>query len=234
MDILVFSAHPDDAELGCGGTIAKEVAQGAKVGIIDLTQGEMGTRGTPEIRAKESEDAARILGLEVRENLGLRDGHITDDIKSQELVASAIRRHRPRLIICNAPKDRHPDHGHASELVVDAAFKAGLAKWDIPGCDATAYRPDALYHYIQFYDLQPDVIVDITGFEEVKMEAIKAHASQFYSPNSTEPETLIASKGFLDAIEHRSAEWGRAIGVQHAEGFLVERTVGSSTLSALL
>jgi len=234
LDVLVFAAHPDDAELSCGGTIAKEVAKGQRVGVIDLTRGEMGTRGTTEIRADESKAAAEILGLALRENLGLRDGHITNDEASQAAVAACVRRYRPRVVICNAPRDRHPDHGHASELVVDACFKAGLAKWDIEGSHHAAHRPEAIYHYIQYYDLDPDVLVDISGYEAVKMKAIKAHASQFYNPDSDEPETLIASKDFLNAIERRTSEWGRAIGVASAEGFIAERSLGVASISELI
>ena len=235
LDILAFGAHPDDVELGAGGTLAKQQKLGYKTGIVDLTRGEMGTRGTPEIRDAEARKAADILGCAVRENLGLRDGFLVNDEASQTAVIKIIRKYQPDVILINAPRDRHPDHGVASELLVQASFKAGFTKLEteLDGKKQSAWRPKVLYKYIQFYDLKPDFVVDITGFMPQKMESILAHSSQFYNPNSEEPETVIASKNFLESLEARAQEYGRSIYAQHGEGFIVERVVGVEELMKL-
>ncbi len=235
LDILAFGAHPDDVELGAGGILAKQAAAGYKTGIIDLTEGEMGTRGTSEIRAKEAKEAAEILNCSVRENLQLRDGFIANDEASQIKVIEAIRKYKPEIVLCNAPSDRHPDHGNAAKLLKEATFKAGLRKLKttVNGEEQEAWRPKTLYHYIQFYALQPDLIVDISGYFEKKMASIKAHSSQFFNPNSDEPETVIASKYFFDSIEARSREYGRSIYAEHGEGLIVERVIGISDLFVL-
>ena len=236
LDILAIGAHPDDVELGCAGTLAKEVANGAKVGILDLTLGEMDTRGTPEIRKAEGLKAAEVVGASVRETLSLRDGFINSDEASQKEVIKMIRKYRPEIVICNAPHDRHPDHSRSSELVVQASFLSGLRKLetDINGEIQDAWRPKNVYHYIQYYGLEPDFIVDISGFMETKMNSIKAHASQFFDPNSDEPETVISSKNFFDSVDARAREYGRQIYVEHGEGFIAEGMPGVNSLQAFL
>lgn len=236
LDILAFGAHPDDVELGAGGTLAKEANAGKKTGIIDLTLGELGTRGTPEIRLKEAKRAAEILGCTIRENLRLPDGFFRNERKEQQAVATVIRRFQPDVLLINAPSDRHPDHGRASQLVSDAAFLAGLRKWEIQdeGYSLAPWRPKAVYHYMQFRELPSHLIVDITGFEDIKMESVLAHKSQFYDPDSKEPETVISSKGFMDSVHYRSQNYGRMIGVAHAEAFIADRPIGSSLISHLI
>jgi bacillithiol biosynthesis deacetylase BshB1 len=232
LDILAFGAHPDDVELGAGGILAKHAALGYKTGIIDLTLGEMGTRGTPELRQREAKKAAAILNCAVRENLEMRDGFLQNDEKSQLLVIQAIRKFKPDIVLCTAPTDRHPDHGAAAKLVVDAAFKSGLHKLETTYSDQqqAPWRPRALYHYIQFHALQPDFIVDISGFGDQKMNAIKAHGSQFYDPHSNEPETVIASKYFFESIESRAREYGRQIYAELGEGLLTNNVIGVNDL----
>jgi len=232
LDILAFGAHPDDVELGAGGTLAKHAKQGAKTGIIDLTRGEMGTRGTPEIRDEEAKNAAKILGCVVRENLKMRDGFLVNDEASQLEIIKIIRKYRPEIILINAPRDRHPDHGVASEMVLQASFKSGFTKLEtkLDGQKQNAWRPKVAYKYIQFYDIRPDFVIDISGFMDQKMESIVAHSSQFYNPNSTEPETVIASKSFFESLEARSREYGRSIYAEHGEGFLVDRMIGAEDL----
>lgn len=227
LDILAFGAHPDDVELGCGGMLAKESAAGKRIGIVDLTRGEMGTRGTPEIREKEAAAAAEILGCEHRENLRMDDAFFANDKENQLKVVEVIRRFQPEIVIANAPSDRHPDHGRASELVRQAAFLSGLRRIE-DGHEA--WRPKALYHYIQFQNLEPDVIVDIEGFLDKKMESISAHKSQFFDPNSDEPETVISKKSFMDYIIHRTHDMGRLFYGEQGEGFVVERIPAVNSL----
>ncbi|MBT8236561.1 MAG: bacillithiol biosynthesis deacetylase BshB1 [Bacteroidia bacterium] len=227
LDILVFASHPDDAELGAGATIAKCVAQGKKVGIIDLTRGELGTRGTVEIREKESEAASKILGIHARDNMEFLDGFFKNDEVHQMALIRMIRKYRPDVVLCNAVEDRHIDHARGSKLVSDACFLSGLSKIDskLEGDDQwqESWRPSRVYHYIQWKNLEPDFVVDVSEFIEKKVEAIKAYASQFYDPDSDEPETPISSKNFIDSIIYRSRDLGRLTGVQYAEGFTVER-----------
>ena len=236
VDILAIGAHPDDVELGCGGTLAKHVAAGHRVAILDLTRGEMGTRGTAELRDAEALEAARILGVSQRFNAGMRDGFLENSEANQRLLIAFLRAFRPRIVLATAPKDRHPDHGHASQLILDSCFKAGLkaleTEWE--GEVQVAHRPDHVYHYIQYYDLVPDFSVDITGYMDQKMASIQAHKSQFFDASSQEPETVISSSCFLEGIEARSREWGRAMYVTHAEGFLTERRPGVALLTDLL
>lgn len=235
LDILAFGAHPDDVELGAGGTLAKHAAEGKKVGIIDLTRGEMGTRGTVDIRAKEAEKAAKILGCAIRENLGMRDGYIRNSEENQRLVISCIRKFKPDIVLTNAPSDRHPDHGHAAQLVVESSFLSGLTKLQtvFDGIPQTAWRPRKVYQYIQFHPLSPSFIVDVSAYQATKMDAIKAHESQFYNPDSTEPETVIASKYFFDSLEGRAREYGRAIYVDFGEGFIAPESIGVDDLFCL-
>ncbi|WP_104733978.1 bacillithiol biosynthesis deacetylase BshB1 [Hanstruepera ponticola] len=227
LDILAFGAHPDDVELGCGATIAKEVANGKKVGIVDLTRGELGTRGTAETRDRESEKAADILGVAVRDNMEFADGFFVNDKTHQIELIKIIRKYRPEIVLCNAIDDRHIDHGKGSKLVSDACFLSGLLKIDTKCDDYDGYqepwRPKAVYHYIQWKNLEPQIVVDVTGFIQTKVDAVLAYKTQFYDANSKEPETPISSKNFTDSIEYRARDLGRLINTEHGEGFTVER-----------
>lgn len=238
LDILAFGAHPDDVELGAGATIAKEVASGKKVGIIDLTRGELGTRGTAEIRDKEATEAAKILGISVRENLEFADGFFVNDKAHQMGIIRMLRKYRPHIVICNAVSDRHIDHGKGSSLVSDACFLSGLVKIEtkLEGEDQwqQPWRPTQVYHYIQWKNLEPDFVVDVSGFIEKKTEAIMAYRSQFYDPSSDEPETPISSKNFIESVTYRARDLGRMIGVEHAEGFTAKRFVAVDSLAQLM
>ena len=232
-DVLIFGAHPDDVELGCGGTVAKMVAGGARVAIVDLTRGELGTRGSAELRSEESTKAAEILGVETRINLGLKDGlfQINDD--SLLSVVKLLRKHRPRIVLANALHDRHPDHGKGADLVSQACFLAGLIKID-PDSGLKPHRPDAVYHYIQDYERIADVVIDTSDFVETKMKAILAYKSQFYDPNSEEPDTPISTQAFLDHVKGRDLAMGRPCGFDAGEGFEIMRPVGVNSLLDLL
>jgi bacillithiol biosynthesis deacetylase BshB1 len=236
LDILVFGAHPDDAELGAGGTIAKEVANGKKVGMIDLTRGELGTRGSAELRDKEAKAAAAILNVTVRENLGFRDGFFINDETHQLEIIKMIRKYRPEIVLCNAIKDRHIDHGKGSELVSDACFLSGLIKIEtqLDGKNQDPWRPKLVYHYIQWKNLTPDFVLDISGFMDKKVAAILAYSSQFHDPNSKEPETPISSKTFIESVKYRAQERGRLVGKDYAEGFTVERLIAVDRLSSII
>lgn len=237
LDILVFAAHPDDAELSCSGTIASHIQQGKKVGIIDLTEGELGTRGTPEKRREEAARSKEILSLTIRENLGMPDGFFNLSKENIVSVASRIRHYQPDIILANAIRDRHPDHGRAAKLVEEASFYAGLMKISVAGNDGKpleAWRPKTVYHYIQSNYIQPDFIVDITGFWETKKNSIMAFDSQFYDPESDEPETFISSPRFLEFIESRCKMWGHMIGTRYGEGFTVNRNIGVRDLFYLI
>jgi N-acetylglucosamine malate deacetylase 1 len=237
LDILVLAAHPDDAELGAGGTIASHVAKGRNVGVVDFTRGELGTRGTPETRASEAADAAKILGLAVRENLGLADGFFKNDESHQRKVIAAIRKYQPEIVLANAIHDRHTDHGKGAELAFYSCFLSGLAKIetkDEQGNAQKAWRPKAVYHYIQSQFIKPDFIVDVTPHWETKIEAIKAFKTQFFDPNSKEPTTYISTPEFLNMVEARAIELGHAIGVKYGEGFTVRRTAGVNDLFNLI
>ena len=220
LDILAFGAHPDDVELGCGATIAKHVASGKKVGIVDLTRGELGTRGSAKIRDMEAEKSAKILGLELRKNMNFKDGFFNNDETHQLELVKVIREYQPNIVLCNAVYDRHPDHSKASELVSHSCFLAGLRKIET---GQEVFRPKAVYHYIQFKNIDPDFVVDVSDFIEQKMSAVEAFSSQFYNPDSNEPNTIISSKGFLDSVRYRAADLGRLSGVDYAEGFTVEK-----------
>jgi bacillithiol biosynthesis deacetylase BshB1 len=236
LDILAFGAHPDDVELGCAGTILKEVSLGKKVGIVDLTRGELGTRGTAETRDQEAKDAAEILGVLVRENLGMRDGFFVNDEKHQLEVIKMIRKYKPEIVLCNAIDDRHIDHGKGSRLVSDACFLSGLMKIEtvLDGVAQEAWRPKVVYHYVQWKNIEPDFVVNITGFEKQKVEAVLAYKTQFYDANSKEPATPITSKNFLDSLNYRAQDLGRLVGVEFAEGFTVERYLAINSLGDLL
>ena len=233
LDILVFAAHPDDAELGCGGTIAKHTGLGDKVGIVDLTRGELGTRGTAETRAAEAAQSAKILGVAARENLQLRDGFFQNDPESQVSLVRAIRKFQPRVILANAVYDRHIDHGKGASLAYDAAFLSGLVKIetiDDQGNKQKPWRPEAVYHFVQSQFIKPDFVIDISAQWETKMKAVRAFSSQFFNPGSKEPETYISKPGFLKMLEARGIEYGHAIGVDYGEGFTVRRFIGVNNL----
>jgi bacillithiol biosynthesis deacetylase BshB1 len=236
LDILAFGAHPDDVELGCGGTLLGAVAEGKKVGVIDLTLGELGTRGTVEQRLKEAKNAAEIMGIGVRENLRMADGFFENNKANQLLIIETIRRFQPSIVFCNAPADRHPDHGRASKLVEDAAFLAGLSKIETSnnGVAQLAWRPTQVFHYIQSRGLTPNFVVDISAHMDKKMESILAHSSQFYDPNSKEPETFISGTAFLEFVKGRAKELGQQIGVQYAEGFITNKMLGIGSLDAII
>ena len=233
LDILVLPVHPDDAELGCSGTILKEVALGRKVGIVDLTRGELGTRGSAEIRDEEAKASAKILGLAVRENLAMPDGFFENTKEYQLKVITAIRKFKPEVVITNAYHDRHPDHGRASQLVEDAAFLAGLRKIETAdnGKPQEAWRPKNVLHFIQDNYIRPDIVVDVTEYWDKKFESIHAFSSQFFNPNwKQEPQTYISSPEFIAVIEGRAKEFGKSIGVKYAEGFLSKKILGVSSL----
>ena len=238
LDILAIGAHPDDVELGCGATLAKEISKGKKVGIIDLTRGELGTRGTAEMRDQEAENAAKILGVTIRTNMEFTDGFIVNDKWHQIELIKMIRLYQPEIVICNAIDDRHIDHAKASKLVSDACFLSGLIKIDTKHEDhddwQDAWRPKAVYHYIQWKDIEPDIVVNVTGFMQTKLNAVMAYSSQFYDPKSNEPETPISSKNFTDSIEYRARNLGRLIGTEYGEGFTVERYPAVESLFDLI
>lgn len=225
LDILAFGAHPDDVEMSCGATLAKAIANGKKAGIVDLTRGELGTRGSAQLRAEESAEAARILGVEVRENLGMPDGFFENDKDNQLMVIQMLRRYQPQIVLCNAIDDRHIDHAKGSRLVSDACFLSGLRKietqWE--GSAQQPWRPKQVYHYIQWKELQPDLVVDVSGYMDQKLEAIMAYKSQFFDPDIQEPETPISSKNATESLSYRNRNLGRLVGVEAAEGFTAER-----------
>lgn len=235
LDILAFGAHPDDVELGCGATIAKEIALGKKVGIVDLTRGELGSRGSAEIRDKEASLAKEILGVQVRENLGFSDGFFINDEKHQLEIIKTIRKYKPDVVLCNAIDDRHIDHPKGSKLVSDACFLSGLIKieTELDGIKQEHWRPKSVYHYIQWKNIEPDFVVDVSGYIDMKIESVKAYSSQFYDPNSKEVSTPITSKNFLNSVLYRAQDLGRLIGVDAGEGFTTERYPAINSLSDL-
>ena len=228
LDILAFAAHPDDVELSCGGTIIKHVKAGHKVGIVDLTQGELGTRGTILTRKSEAGAASKILGIKVRENLGLGDVFFENNKKNQLKVATMIRKYRPEIILANAISDRHPDHAKASKLVSDSCFIAGLPKVKIRDGKKVLkpWRVKTVYHYIQDRYIEPDFVIDVSEEMELRMKAVKAYKTQFYDPESNEPDTPISNPEFLDSIYAKAIIYGRLIRSKYAEGFTVERAPG--------
>ncbi|HAW19454.1 MAG TPA: bacillithiol biosynthesis deacetylase BshB1 [Flavobacteriales bacterium] len=232
VDILAIGVHPDDVELGCGGTLIKEVKNGRKVGICDLTQGELGTRGSGALRLKEAEAAREIIGADFRVNLGLPDGFIENDKASQLKIIEVLRACTPDVVICNAPEDRHPDHGRSSDLEKVACFLSGLRRIEtsIDGVEQSAWRPKVVLHYIQDRFLVPNIVVDVTDFWDQRMEAIQAFSSQFYDPKSNEPESAISSKAFLELQRGRGLQMGRYIGATLGEGFISERPLGAEGL----
>ena len=236
LDILVMAAHPDDAELAVSGTIVDAVAKGKKVGIVDFTRGELGTRGTPEIRLAESAEATKILGIQVRENLGLADGFFQNDRESQLKLIEVIRKYQPDIVLANALEDRHPDHGRAAKLISDAAFLSGLVKIQttLNGVAQAAWRPTQVFHYIQSRNLTSNFVVDISAHMDKKMESILAHSSQFFDPNSTEPNTFISGNSFLEFVKGRAKELGQQIGVDYAEGFISNKIIGVKSFDGII
>lgn len=232
VDILAFAAHPDDIELAACGTLMKHIAQGKIVAIVDLTMGQLGSRGSTELRLQEAEKAKEVLGVHYRENLGMEDGWFRNDPEHQLKVIASIRKYKPELVLCNAVRDRHPDHGRSSGLVSEACFYSGLKKIETDGLQP--WRPRMVLHYIQDRYIAPDLVVDITDYIDRKTDAILSFGSQFYDVNSVEPETPISSKGFLEQVKGRSRDMGRYIGVDFGEGFTVERPVGIEDITALL
>jgi bacillithiol biosynthesis deacetylase BshB1 len=232
LDILAIGAHPDDIELSCGGTILSHISQGYKVGILDLTGGELGTRGTTDTRREEAANAAQILGVAMRENAGFADGFFANDKEHQLALIKYIRKYRPDIILAPAIHDRHPDHARSAQLVEDAAFLSGLTKVEtkLDGGVQEAFRPKAVYHYIQSLDIKPDFAVDISAFFDKKIEAIRAYRTQFYDPQSNEPNTFISSPDFLDLIRGRASHFGVPMGVRYAEGYTAKRLIGVNNL----
>ena len=231
LDILVFGAHPDDVELGCGGTILKHVNQGYKVGIIDLTRGELGTRGTEETRSNETENSTKILGVSLRDNMGFKDGFFQNDESHKMELIKKIREYKPEIVITNAPTDRHPDHGRSSDLTIDSCFLSGLEKIET-GQDV--WRPKHIYHYIQFNTILPDFVVDITDEIEQKIESILCYKTQFYNPESEETETIISSEDFLGSVKYRAKDLGRQSACKYAEGFITNQTLKVNLLKDLI
>lgn len=237
LDVLAIGAHPDDVELGCSGILIKEVKRGKKVGIIDLTQGELGTRGTIETRYQEAADAAMIMGIHVRENLKMRDGFFVNDEAHQMQLIAALRKYKPEIVIGNILEDRHPDHGKAGSLIYDACFLSGLKQvktYDEKDVEQEKWRPKYLLHYLQDRFYEPDVIIDVSDVWEQRMETIKAYKTQFHSTESTEPQTYISSPEFLEALVSRARLLGKRIGVQFAEGFVSKKNIGIRDLDALV
>lgn len=236
LDILVLAAHPDDAELTCSGTLALHAAMGKKVGIIDLTQGEMGTRGTPEIRLQEAQRSAEILGLAVRDNLKLADMFFQNDREHQLAVIRKIRQYRPDIVLANAVTDRHPDHGRGAQLAIDACFMSGLRKveTELEGQQQEAWRPQHLFHFIQSQYIRPDFVVDVTDYWDTKVASIRAFQSQFFNPESKEPQTYISSENFMKFIDARGREFGQSIGAEYGEGFTLNKQLGVRSLYDLL
>lgn len=235
-DILAIGAHPDDVELGCAGTIVKLISEGKKVGIIDLTEGELGTRGTRETRYSEASDAAKIMGISHRENLKLKDGFLNNSEEYQLKIVEKIRKYKPEIVLANAIDDRHPDHAKAAKLISDACFLAGLRKIETYENNELqdVWRPKHIFHYIQWKNLEPDFVIDISDFMDKKIEACLAYKTQFYDPNSTEPVTPITTKDFLESLTYRAQDLGRLSGVQYAEGFTTEKLIALKNFDGII
>jgi len=236
LDLLAFGVHPDDVELSCAGVLLVEKLSGKKVGIIDLTEGELGTRGTAETRIEEAAAAAKILGVDVRENAGMADGFFANDETHQRKVITALRTYQPEIIFCNAPSDRHPDHGRSAKLVEDAAFLSGLKKIETTagGIHQEAWRPKYVFNYIQDKLLIPDFVIDISAVFDQKIQAIKAYGSQFHNKDSNETQTYISTPDFLDSVVYRHKWFGKMIGVKYAEGFISHKMIGLNNFDALI
>lgn len=235
-DILAIGAHPDDVELGCGGTIAKLISEGKTVGIIDLTEGELGTRGTAETRSEEAKNAAKILGISFRENLKLKDGFLNNSELYQIKIVEMIRKYQPEIVLANAIDDRHPDHAKAAKLVSDACFLAGLKKVETFEDNQLqdVWRPKQIFHYIQWKNVIPEFVIDISGFLDKKIESCLAYKTQFYNPESNEPITPIATKDFLESLTYRAQDLGRLSGVEFAEGFTSEKLIALKNFDGII
>ena len=236
VDILAIGAHPDDVELGCGGTVAKLISEGKTVAIVDLTQGELGTRGTNFTRAEEAANSAKILGISSRENLKMKDGFLTNSEEHRLQIVKIIRKYQPEIVLANAIDDRHPDHAKAAKLVSDACFLSGLVKIETvsKGENQKPWRPKQIFHYIQWKNIAPDFVIDISNFMEKKIEACLAFKTQFYDPNSTEPMTPISTKDFLESLTYRAQDLGRLSGVQFAEGFTTEKLLAFKNFDGII
>ena len=236
LDVLAFAAHPDDVEISAGGTIAKMVTAGKKVGIVDFTQGELGSRGSAELRMVESARSSKILGLSVRENLQLADGFFTHTEENLKRIVQMVRKYQPDVVLANSITDRHPDHAKGAKLASEGCFLSGLRKieTELDGAQQAHWRPRAVYHYIQDYFIEPDFVVDISDFYETKLESIKAFSSQFFDPNSSEPSTPISGEDFFEFIAARAMQFGRPIGAKYGEGFTSHRYIGVDDLTSLL
>ena len=236
VDILAIGAHPDDVELGCGGTLAKLISEGKKVAVVDLTQGELGTRGTNITRAQEAASASEILGISARENLKMKDGFILNSEEYQMQIVKMIRKYQPEIVLANAVDDRHPDHAKAAKLVSDACFLSGLVKieTELDGENQKQWRPKQVFHYIQWKHITPDFVIDISNFMEKKIKACLAYKTQFYDPNSNEPMTPIATKDFLESLTYRAQDLGRLSGVEFAEGFTTEKLLAFKNFDGII
>lgn len=236
VDILAIGAHPDDVELGCGGTIAKMISEGKTVAIIDLTKGELGTRGTDKTRKQEAADAAKILGISARENLEMKDGFLQNSEEYQMRIVKMIRKYRPEIVLANATDDRHPDHAKAAKLVSDACFLSGLKKIEtvLDGTNQEFWRPKHVFHFIQWKEIEPDFVIDISDFMEKKIEACMAYKTQFYNPESKEPVTPIATKDFLESLTYRAQNLGRLSGCTYAEGFTAEKMIALKNFEGIV
>jgi bacillithiol biosynthesis deacetylase BshB1 len=232
LDILAFAAHPDDVEISAAGTLLKYISEGKSIGIVDLTEGELGTRGTVQTRYEEAETAGKLLGLSARENLRIKDGFFENSEENKRLIIQQIRRFQPEIILANSILDRHPDHGRAAKLVADACYLAGLRKieteWE--GETQEAFRPRLILHYIQDYYIKPNFVIDVSEFMDKKIEVIKAYKTQFFNPESTEPNTPISGDEFFDFLKGRMMTVGRPAGMKYAEGFTIDRIVGVTDL----
>ncbi len=236
VDILAFGVHPDDVELGCSGTLIASIAQGKKVAVVDLTRGELGTRGSAETRDAEAADAAKIIGVQARENLKMADGFFQNDEEHQRKVITVIRKYQPEIVLCNAPEDRHPDHGRSAKLVSDAAFFSGLRKIETvyQNNKQEHWRPHYVFHYIQDRYLKPDFLFDVSDHFEQKIKAILCYSTQFNSTDNSEPQTYISTPDFLDVIKARALMFGKRIGVKYAEGYLTTKMIGVKNFDAFI
>ncbi|MEX6688033.1 bacillithiol biosynthesis deacetylase BshB1 [Danxiaibacter flavus] len=236
VDILAFGVHPDDVELGCSGTLIAAVNEGKKVAVVDLTRGELGTRGTAETRKTEAAKAAEVMGVDARENLGMADGFFEHNEANVRKIIAVIRKYQPEIVLCNAPDDRHPDHGRSSKLVSDASFLAGLRKieTELDGTSQEAWRPKFVFHYIQDRYLKPDFVYDISNWMEKKMEAILSYTTQFNTTDASEPATYISNPDFVDVIKSRALMFGKRIGVKYAEGYITTKMIGVTSFDAFI
>lgn len=236
VDVLAIGAHPDDVEFGCGGTLLKLISEGKKVVIIDLTQGELGTRGTAETRAEEANNAAKLLGLTARENLKMKDGFLNNSEEYQMLIVQMIRKYQPDIVFCNAWEDRHPDHAKGAKLASDACFLSGLRRIETKynGEKQNSWRPKHIFHYIQWKNIEPEFVVDISDFMEQKIEVCKAYKTQLFDANSKDPITHTASKNFFDSLTYRAQDLGRLSGVEYAEGFTSERLLAFKNFDGII